>query len=160
MAAHRRLRRIDLFFGRLLVEARLQRGTGLEASVSRRRDFNFLASRRVAPFSGGALAHGERAESDEPHFLALPQGVDDALQHSLERGGGGNLGQFRLRGDMIDELKLVHYGLSVRLRRSVFPAPILKSGAFNAAASGTSRRRALIPVRPPRRRSSPPQANR
>ena len=38
------------------------------------------------------------------------------------RTGRVDLGQFRFRGDMIDELKLIHYGLSVRMRRSVVGA--------------------------------------
>src|ERR1700722_21005445 len=56
-AARRRLRSIDLFLSRLLIKARLQRRTGLETCVFRRRDFNFLASRRIASLSRGALTH-------------------------------------------------------------------------------------------------------
>src|SRR5277367_146265 len=59
---------------------------------------------------------------------------------------------------MIDELKLVHCCLSVRLRRSVAGAHS-EVQRLNVTVSGASPP-APIPVRPPRRRSSSPPANR
>src|SRR5208282_4437 len=147
-------RRIDLFLARLLVEARFQRRAGLEARVLRRGDLDFLAGRRIAPFSGGALAHREGAESHETHLLALLQGLFDAPQHRVQRRGGRDLGQFRFRRDMIDELKLVHYGLSVPLwplRSNAAlgcSAPILKSGAFRRRYDAAPRAATRSPVLP------------
>src|SRR5208282_2087557 len=149
-----RTRRIDLFLARLLVEARFQRRARLEARVLRRGDLDFLAGRRIAPFSGGALAHREGAESDETHFLALLHRLFDALQHGVERGGGGDVGQFCFRSDMIDELKFVHYGLSVSswpLRSSAAlgcSAPILKSGAVRRRYDAAPRAATRSPVLP------------
>jgi hypothetical protein len=55
--ARRRLRVLNLFLSRLLIEARLQRGAGLEARVFRRGNFYFFPGRRISPLSGGALTH-------------------------------------------------------------------------------------------------------
>src|SRR5271163_1368131 len=156
----RRTRGIELFLGRFLVKARLQRRAGLETRVPRRGDFDFLAGRWIAPLSGRALAHGEGAESDQTHFLAFLQCFLDPLKQSLKRAGRVDLGQFRVRGDVIDELKLIHYGLSVRMRRSIVGAGSevrRLQRLYDTATRATARSYSSLPLEGAHRR---PQANR
>src|SRR5271154_170152 len=98
-----------LLFRRLLrIQARLQGGAGFEARVLRGRDLDLLAGGRIAAFAGGALAHREGAEADQSDFVAFLERFGDAVEHGLERRRGADLRQFRLLGDVFDELEFIH----------------------------------------------------
>src|SRR5271165_1719367 len=139
-------RRKRLFLGgRLLVERRLERRAGLETRVLGRGDLDLLARRGIAAFSGGAFADGKRSESDETNLLSLLQGLFDAAQHGVERFSGAYLGQSRFRRNVIDELKLVHSGLSVgtwpSVRRRFFARHCKAVRALDSAPPATASER-------------------
>src|SRR5688572_26645005 len=92
-----------------LLEARAR----AEPRYAAGRDLNRLAGLGIAALTGVALGDVELPEAGDCDLAATAEALLDRLEHGLDRNGGLGLARVGLRGDLLDELRLVHGSSSV-----------------------------------------------
>src|SRR5262245_37724413 len=92
----------------LLADGRREFLARTEARHLARLDLDLLARLRVATDASLSLGDRKRAEADQSDPIALLQRLGDAVDQGVERLAGGGLADFRVFGDLVDKIRLVH----------------------------------------------------
>ncbi len=90
------------------VDGVLETLSGFEFRLLAGRDADRLACARIAAFGSRALADQERAETDEPNFVARLQGRGNPFENRIDCLGRVGLRQASTIRDVSNEVVLIH----------------------------------------------------
>ncbi len=92
----------------LFVQTILHGFRGLEGQLLRSGDLDRGAGRRVAAFACRTGLDLELAETRQVDFFAAGGRVSNGLEHTVDNGLGGNLGQAIVGGNFFNEVSGIH----------------------------------------------------